>query len=227
MNKHISLKKLILIFGLIIIVFLVVLKIIGPFPCFSQKFVEKYVATYSKDFTFLKKDTYSVSLNGFLESNDTDWYFHDNELDFDFHVKTLKSDYPPKGKHIACNYYKPYIEKLINEKGNEIKQQITNIFDEILDIDEYSIFYNEDAAIIDINIDGLKKSNYSKTRYIELCQIAAKELCEYIEKYDLNFKNRNFKIGWDVDLNTDWSRTDDDLSIFINNEVFQIKDYYN
>lgn len=219
-------KKLILVVALVAIIIMVVFKVIGPLPCFSQKFVEEYVAKYSKDFTFLNKESYSLGINGFIESNETDWYFHDNELDFDFHVKTLKSEYPPKGKHIACNYYDDYVEKLINVKGEEIKQMIIDIFNEIYDIEEYDIYFSHDTGQIRISVDGQENEKFSKARYSELCEIVPKKLCEYIEKYDPNFKNRNMKIGWDVNLNTDWSDTDE-LSVMINSKIFDIKDNYN
>ena len=222
-----SLKKMFLIVILIVIVILVLFKFIGPLPCFSQEFVENYVSKYSKDFFLVKKESYSLGLNSFKESDETDWYFHDNELDFGFHVKTLKSEYPPKGKHIACNYYDAYIEKFLNAKDTEIKQMITDMFSEIYDIEEYDIYYYHDTGQIRISIDGRKNTNFSKDKSNKLCQTASIQLCEYIEKYDLNFKNRNKNIGWDVDLNTDWSDPDEDLSIYIKGEIFSVKDYYN
>ena len=212
---------------LISIIIVGLFKFIEPQPCFSQKFVENYVSKYSKDFTLLKKESNSVGLNGFKESDETDWYFHDNELDFDFHVKTLKSEYPPKGKHIACNYYDYYVEKLIDVKGKEIKQMTIDVFSEIYDIEKYDIYYYHNTGQIRISIDGQKNTSFSKARYNELCQIVSKKLCEYIEKYDLNFKNRNMIIGWDTDLNTDWSDTNKDFSIMIGGTIFNVKDYYN
>jgi uncharacterized protein YxeA len=89
--------KIILAILIIVIVTFVLYRCINPRPCFNQNFVEQYVSKYSNDFTLLKNESYSVGLEGFKESNDTDWYFHDNELDFDFHVKTLKSEY---SKHV-------------------------------------------------------------------------------------------------------------------------------
>lgn len=212
---------------LISIIIVGLFKFIEPQPCFSQKFVENYVSKYSKDFTLLKKESNSVGLNGFKESDETDWYFHDNELDFDFHVKTLKSEYSPKGKHISCNYYDYYMKKLIAVRGEEIKQMVMDTFSEIYDIDKYDIYYYDDNGQIRISIDGIKNTNFSQTRYNELCEIISKKLCEIIDKYDFNFKNRSMKIGWDVDLDTDWSDTNKDFAIMINNIIFNVNDYYN
>ena len=219
-------RKWIFIVLLIAITILALYKFIKPSPCFSQKFVENYISKYSKDFTFLKNESYSVGIHGFKESDDTDWYFHDNELDFDFHVKTLKSGYPPKGKHIACNYYDAYVKKLIEVKGQDIKQIVTDIFDEIYDIDNYNIYFYHPTGQIRIDINGQKQGDFSNEKYTELCQLTSKKIFEYIEEYDLNFKNRNMKIGWDIDLNTDWSDTDEYLSIMINNKIFHVNDYY-
>lgn len=212
---------------LIVLLILIISGLVGLTPCFSQKFVENYVSKYSNDFTLIKKESYLLGLNGFQESVETDWYFHDNELDFDFHVKTLKNEYPPKGKHIACNYYDDYVEKLISVKGVEIKQMVVDIFSEIYDIKKYDIYYYNDTGQIRISIEGIKNRNFSKTRYVELCEIVSKKLCVIIEEYDLNFKNRSMKIGWDVDLNTDWSKTDGDFSIMVGGEIFSVNDYYN
>ena len=218
-------RKLIFIVILVAITILTLYKFIKPSPCFSQKFVENYISKYSKDFTFLNNESYSLGINGFKESGDTDWYFHDNELDFDFHVKTLISGYP-KGKHIACNYYDSYVKKLIEVKGQDIKQIVTDIFDEIYDIDNYNIYFYSDTGQIRIDISGQKQEDFSNEKYAELCQLTSKEIFEYIEEYDLNFKNRNMEIGWDVDLNTDWSDTNNYLSIMINGKIFYVNDYY-
>ena len=219
-------RKLIFIVILVAIIILSLNKFIKPSPCFSQKFVENYISKYSKDFTFLKNESYSLGINAFKESDETDWYFHDNELDFDFHVKTLKSEYQPKGKHITCNYYDDYVKKLIELKGQDIKQIVTDIFGEIYDIDNNNIYFYHDNGQIRIDIDGQKKENFSNEKYTELCQITSKKIFEYIEEYDLNFKNRNMEIGWDVDLNTDWSDTNKYLSIMINGEIFYVNDHY-
>lgn len=219
-------KLIILIVILCATTILVFYKLTKPSPCFSQEFVENYISKYSKDFTFLKNETYSLGINGFKESDETDWYFHDNELDFDFHVKTLKSEYPPKGKHIACNYYDDYVEKLINVKGQDIKQIVTDTFDEIYDIDNYNIYFYHSTGQIRIEIGGKTSENFTNEKYAELCQITSKKIFENIEKYDFNFKNRSMKIGWDVDLNTDWSNTHKYLSIMINGKIFSVNDYY-
>lgn len=175
------LKKIIIIVILIAIIILVLLKLIGPFPCFSHEYVVNYVSKYSKDFTLIKKESYSLGLNSLIESNETDWFFHDNELNFDFHVKTLKSEYPPKGKHISCNYYNYYIEKLINGKSEEIKNIVIDLFDEIYDLEKCNIYNNTDQ--IRIYIDGQQNINFSQARYIELCKIVSKKICEYIVNY--------------------------------------------
>lgn len=219
-------KKFNLIFVLIMIVSIGLFKFIKPSTCFSQEFVENYISKYSNDFTLLKQKSYSSILNGFKESYETDWYFHDNELDFDFHVKTLKSEYPPQGKHIVCNYYDAYIEKILNTKDIEIKQIITDLFSKIYDIEEYYIYYYHDTGQIRISITGQKNTDFTDDKFNELSQTVSIQLCEYIEKYDLNFKNRNKNIGWDVGLNTNWSASNKKLSIYIDDKIFYVEDYY-
>ncbi len=211
---------------LVAAVIFVVYQLIVPSPCFSQESVEEYVFEYSKDFSFVRNESYSVGLNGFEESEETDWYFHDNELDFDFHVKTLKSEISG-GKHISCNYYSAYVEKLIDEKGPEIKQIVLNTFIEICDMEEEDICFLDADDKIRIVIEGQENIDFSKERYTELCKIASEKICEYLERYDTNLKNRSLIIGWDVGLNTDWSSVVQDFSITIDGNIYKIRDYYN
>lgn len=216
------------IVSLVAIVIFVVFQFLVPSPCFSQEFVEEYVSKYSKDFIFIRNESYSIGLNGFKESDDTDWYFHDNEWDFDFHVKTLKSENSSGSKHIICNYYDYYLEKLMDESGLEIKKIVLDTFDEIYDnIEEDNISLAEGSNKISIAIEGQKNKNCTEERYTELCQTVSKRIFEYLEKYDPNLKNRSMTIGWDVDMNTDWSDTGKDFSIMIGGKIFKIKDYFN
>lgn len=225
-------KVLIFIAVLVAIVFCVLLsfylyKIIVPSPYYSQEVVENYISKYSKDFTFLRKETYSIGVDGFRESVDTDWYYHDNELDFDFHVKTLKSEYPPKGEHIYSHYYNYYMEKLLNIKEQDINRILMDVFDEIYNINSCTIRYNDNHGAIIIYINGEEREEFSSEKYVELSQIASKKICECIEEFDSNFKSRSKSVGWDTDLNTSWSVTDNNLEIVINGQSFVIDDYYN
>lgn len=215
-------KKIIISIAIVVAVVLIIFMFIGPLPTYNKKYVENYISKYSKDFTYLRKDSYSSGIDGFIESHETDWYFHDNELDFDFHVKTLKSEYPPKGKHIACNYYDYYVEKLLDIKSDELNQIINDTFMEIYELENVSIKYSHDTGQIRISFDGKENINYTKTRDSELCEEATKKIIEVIKKYDSNFKNRSMKVGWDVDLNTDWSNTNNNLSIMVNGTILSI-----
>lgn len=218
-------KNIVLVLIVVAIVVLVLLKYVIKFPCYSREFVENYVSKYTDNFTYLDSQSYSIGINGFTESSDTDWYFHDNDLDFDFHVKTLRSNYPPKGKHIASNYYVDYFEKLFDVKGEEIKEMVTNTLSLLFDVTEYSIYYLTETYQIRINVDGKKKKNYTRVGYIALEEEVSRNLCKIIEDFDPKFKSRSKLVGWDVGLDTEW--TQGELRISMYDLFFSINDYYN
>ena len=221
-----KIKNYVFIFSILFaFIILIIIMSIGPSPCFSQDFVEEYISKYSKDFTFLNNKSYTLGINGFTESSETDWYFHDNELDFDFHVKTLKSEYPPKGKHIACNYYDSYFEKYILVEGDNIKSKLNDIFDGLYEIEDIELSYHNEPDKFIISVKGEKRSSFSKEFLSDFSDIAADFIFESIEKYDPNFKNRTFLYGWDVGLNTDWS-DEDNISILINGYDYDLNEYF-
>ena len=216
-----------LIFGIGIIV-VVAIAIGVYFYCsmssvYSRDFVEDYSSKYATDLTYLRKQTYTIGLEGITEAEEMDWYFRDNEFDFDFHVKTLKNR---NGKHIICNYYEPYIEKFIESKGEEVKQIMIDIYSEIYDIEEYNIGYVHETGQLRISVDGEQKTGYSKEKSKELSKKVAIEICGCFEEFDSNFVERCKNVGWDVNLDTDWTDTDRNLSLMIEGFIFSIDNYY-
>ena len=72
----------------------------------------------------------------------------------------------------------------------------------------------------------VKKKNYTREGYMVLGKEISGNLCKIIEDFDPKFKSRSKIVGWDEDLEDDWSHSDE-LCISMYDLFFSINDYYN
>lgn len=197
-------KKYIIVIVIVILLVLLVMFVANN-KLHTTKQIEKEVSKYSFNYSLIKTDEATLGVEGWME-HQKDWYFHDNDFDFDFYATSQITEIG-KSKHYFVGYWEPYINKATEVLRNDFERCIKEEFSEVYNISKIDFEYSNDVYAWRIHIHGDKTEKYSRDNWKTLVKDASRKICNVLEEYDSNFRNRKLNGGWfklDKDFYFQW-----------------------